>query len=306
MAYLPPAQAIAGTRLQVECFGDTVPGDRGGGRRHPAVRPGQRPDPELDRAVEIAVCVKRVPQVGGRIVVTPDGRDVDTRMSGFAISPHEECAVEEAVQITERLGGSVVGAHPGTGRGRRPAARHARARRQPGRAAGRRRRMSGARPPPPPRSWPRHAAGPPRGRAYDLLLLGNEAADTGGLPGAGAGGARARAGRAPPASSTWRSTGAGGAAPEREYRGHEEIVRVRAARGDQRQGRHQPAPLSLAAGTAAGQAGGHRAVPAAVAARGTAQAGAPGAGPAAAAGDVLGTGTDAVPALVRLLDELGV
>src|SRR5450755_4595029 len=29
-------------------------------------------------------------------------------MSGFAISPHEECAVEEAVQITERLGGSVT------------------------------------------------------------------------------------------------------------------------------------------------------------------------------------------------------
>ena len=57
--------------------------------------------------MEIAVCVKRVPQVGGRIVVTPDGQDVDTRMSGFAISPHEECAVEEAVQITERLGGAV-------------------------------------------------------------------------------------------------------------------------------------------------------------------------------------------------------
>ena len=58
--------------------------------------------------MEIAVCVKRVPQVGGRIVVTPDGQDVDTRMSGFAISPHEECAVEEAVQITERLGGTVT------------------------------------------------------------------------------------------------------------------------------------------------------------------------------------------------------
>ena len=57
--------------------------------------------------MEIAVCVKRVPMVGGRIVVTPDGQDVDTRMSGFAISPHEECAVEEAVQITERLGGAV-------------------------------------------------------------------------------------------------------------------------------------------------------------------------------------------------------
>lgn len=57
--------------------------------------------------MEIGVCVKRVPQVGGRIVVTPDGQDVDTRMSGFAMSPHEECAVEEAVQITERLGGTV-------------------------------------------------------------------------------------------------------------------------------------------------------------------------------------------------------
>jgi electron transfer flavoprotein beta subunit len=57
--------------------------------------------------MEIGVCVKRVPQVGGRIVVTPDGQDVDTRMSGFAMSPHEECAVEEAVRIAERLGGSV-------------------------------------------------------------------------------------------------------------------------------------------------------------------------------------------------------
>src|SRR6202795_3465490 len=58
--------------------------------------------------MEVAVCVKRVPQVGGRIVVTPDGQDVDTRMSGFTVSPHEECAVEEAVRLTERLGGTVT------------------------------------------------------------------------------------------------------------------------------------------------------------------------------------------------------
>src|SRR5215471_13509495 len=57
--------------------------------------------------MEILVCVKRVPQVGGKIVVTADGQDVDTRMAGFAMSPHEECAVEEAIQITERLGGAV-------------------------------------------------------------------------------------------------------------------------------------------------------------------------------------------------------
>jgi electron transfer flavoprotein beta subunit len=57
--------------------------------------------------MEILVCVKRVPMVGGKIVLTADEQEVDTRMSGFTISPHEECAVEEAVQITERLGGTV-------------------------------------------------------------------------------------------------------------------------------------------------------------------------------------------------------
>jgi len=58
--------------------------------------------------MEILVCVKRVPMVGGKIVVTADGQDVDTRMSGFTVSPHEECAVEEAVRLVERHGGRVT------------------------------------------------------------------------------------------------------------------------------------------------------------------------------------------------------
>ncbi|HEV2372011.1 MAG TPA: hypothetical protein VGS19_07575 [Streptosporangiaceae bacterium] len=58
--------------------------------------------------MEVLVCVKRVPMVGGRIAVTADGQDVDTRMSGFTVSPHEECAVEEAVRLTEHYGGSVT------------------------------------------------------------------------------------------------------------------------------------------------------------------------------------------------------
>jgi electron transfer flavoprotein beta subunit len=58
--------------------------------------------------MEILVCVKRVPTVGGAITLTADAQAVDTRMSGFTISPHEECAVEEAVRIVERLGGSVT------------------------------------------------------------------------------------------------------------------------------------------------------------------------------------------------------
>ena len=58
--------------------------------------------------MEILVCVKRVPTVGGVITLTADQRAIDTRASGFAISPHEECAVEEAVRLVERFGGSVT------------------------------------------------------------------------------------------------------------------------------------------------------------------------------------------------------
>jgi electron transfer flavoprotein beta subunit len=56
--------------------------------------------------VEILVCVKRVPSTGGRIVLTADGQEIDTRYLGFTVSPHEECAVEEAVRIVEAGGGS--------------------------------------------------------------------------------------------------------------------------------------------------------------------------------------------------------
>src|SRR5580693_7854417 len=58
--------------------------------------------------MDVLVCVKRVPTVGGAITVSADGLSVDTRMSGFTISPHEECAVEEAVRLVERFGGSVT------------------------------------------------------------------------------------------------------------------------------------------------------------------------------------------------------
>jgi electron transfer flavoprotein beta subunit len=56
--------------------------------------------------MNVLVCVKRVPAPGAKIVLTPDGRDIDTRHLGFTVSPHEECAVEEAVQLVERHGGS--------------------------------------------------------------------------------------------------------------------------------------------------------------------------------------------------------
>jgi len=56
--------------------------------------------------MDVLVCVKRVPITGGRITLTPDEQDIDTRYLGFTVSPHEECAVEEAVRLVEAHGGS--------------------------------------------------------------------------------------------------------------------------------------------------------------------------------------------------------
>jgi electron transfer flavoprotein beta subunit len=56
--------------------------------------------------MNVLVCVKRVPATGGRILLTDDGSAIDTRHLGFTVSPHEECAVEEAVRIVEAHGGT--------------------------------------------------------------------------------------------------------------------------------------------------------------------------------------------------------
>ena len=58
--------------------------------------------------MDVLVCVKRVPAPGAKIVLTPDGQAIDTRHLGFTVSPHEECAVEEAVRISERHGGTAT------------------------------------------------------------------------------------------------------------------------------------------------------------------------------------------------------
>jgi electron transfer flavoprotein beta subunit len=58
--------------------------------------------------MNILCCVKRVPITGGRMVLTEDAQSLETRHLGFTISPHEECAVEEAVRLVEAGGGEVV------------------------------------------------------------------------------------------------------------------------------------------------------------------------------------------------------
>ena len=58
--------------------------------------------------MKLLCCVKRVPITGGRMVLTEDAQALETKHLGFTISPHEECAVEEAVRIVEAAGGEVV------------------------------------------------------------------------------------------------------------------------------------------------------------------------------------------------------
>jgi electron transfer flavoprotein beta subunit len=56
--------------------------------------------------VRVLVCVKRVPLTGGKITLTEDERAIQTRHLGFTVSPHEECAAEEAIRLVEQHGGS--------------------------------------------------------------------------------------------------------------------------------------------------------------------------------------------------------
>lgn len=49
--------------------------------------------------MSVLVCIKRVVDSSSEVVLTDDAQGVDGRYAGFTMSAHEECAVELAVQI---------------------------------------------------------------------------------------------------------------------------------------------------------------------------------------------------------------
>jgi len=51
--------------------------------------------------MDVLACIKRVPETGAKITLTDDQQAIDTTNLGFTMSPHEECAIEEAVQLAE-------------------------------------------------------------------------------------------------------------------------------------------------------------------------------------------------------------
>jgi electron transfer flavoprotein beta subunit len=275
--------------------------------------------------VEILVCVKRVPMVGGKIVVTADGQDVDTRMSGFTVSPHEECAVEEAVRLVEQHGGSAtvltlgppaaadqlrdmlaLGASRAVlletdGREWGPIAT-AEAIVATVRGAGSAPAAESAAPPASASADP--AAAPASRSPYDLLLFGNEAADTGDYQVA----VRVAHALGLPCVTGIKNLEITetGARARREYRGTEEIFDLPLpAVISVKEGINLPRYPSLPGRLRAKRATIERSAPQwhpeglrkerlRVPAGETKRA------------EILGTGADAVPALVALLDELGV
>ena len=56
----------------------------------------------------VLVCIKRVPDAAGEVTLTADAQAVDARFVGFTISAHENCAVELAVRIAADTGGTAT------------------------------------------------------------------------------------------------------------------------------------------------------------------------------------------------------
>ncbi len=56
----------------------------------------------------VLVCIKRVPDLGGEIRLTADAMGVDDSSLGHTVSPHEEAAVELAIQTAKDTGGEAT------------------------------------------------------------------------------------------------------------------------------------------------------------------------------------------------------
>jgi electron transfer flavoprotein beta subunit len=57
---------------------------------------------------DVLVCVKRVPDITEEVALTEDAQAVDGRRAGFTMSAPEECAVELAVQVSGATGGQAT------------------------------------------------------------------------------------------------------------------------------------------------------------------------------------------------------
>jgi len=57
---------------------------------------------------DVLVCVKRVPDFSGEVLLTEDAQSADARFVGFTMSNRDQCAVELAVQVASATEGQVT------------------------------------------------------------------------------------------------------------------------------------------------------------------------------------------------------
>jgi electron transfer flavoprotein beta subunit len=57
---------------------------------------------------DVLVCVKRVPDFSGEVLLSEDAQSADARFVGYTMSNHDSCAVELAVQVATATGGKVT------------------------------------------------------------------------------------------------------------------------------------------------------------------------------------------------------
>lgn len=56
----------------------------------------------------VLVCIKRVPETSGQILLSQDALSIDARHVGYTLSAHDECAVETAIQIAKATDGEAT------------------------------------------------------------------------------------------------------------------------------------------------------------------------------------------------------
>ena len=169
LAFLPPDQAMVGNARGLLPW-RSLPRDRRLGRRHRPLRPDATSG--CDDMTNVLVCVKRVVDSSSEVVLADDGQSVDGRFAGFTMSAHEECAVEPAVQIAGSDGQAAV-----MTLGDAEAVEQARAALAVGCTAAT--HVVGDPQTFGPSDVAREIAGVVRDQAPDLVLLGNDAADSG-------------------------------------------------------------------------------------------------------------------------------
>ncbi|MFC2131498.1 electron transfer flavoprotein subunit beta/FixA family protein [Bacteroidota bacterium] len=64
--------------------------------------------------MNILVCISRVPDTATRIVVGPDGKNIDPQGIKFVVNPYDELAIEEGLRLREKNGGEVTAVVVGT------------------------------------------------------------------------------------------------------------------------------------------------------------------------------------------------